>query len=193
MINFRVSFLVRLKVLSNFIEQYVLFDRAARFWRVAVGRSESDFSDSESLAIVHCTRCRGFSSPFQWCSMVFWCASWPFNCVFHWQHDGTHLGHGREDDSKHLSRAVPWCEEFADSFSSASKFSSFADEKGSLPLIFLAAMCKTQTPDLPYDRTQLIFPGLCAFSCVSVATNDETESPLSSQALIKKGLVCKPN
>ena len=82
--------------------------------------------------------------------------------------------------------SVPWCEEFADSFSSESRFSLSADQSMSLSLIFSAGMlpfsrcslsterAKQQTSDLPEgSHTQLMFPASCPFSRDSVATNEQ--------------------
>ena len=85
------------------------------------------------------------------------------------------------DNTLASTLSVPWCEGFADSFSSESKLPSSAGERGSLSLIFSAAIrrfsrCSLNTERAKQqtkDRTQLIFPGSCAFSRDSVATNDQ--------------------
>ena len=46
------------------------------------------------------------------------------------------------DDMSASTLSVPWCEEFADSFYSESRFSSSASDRGSLPLKFLAFMLR---------------------------------------------------
>ena len=144
--------------------------------------SESDFSGSESWLSLIALVAGGFL-------LLVGAVAWSFgaNRFIAFSMDSmVELIWVMVDSMSASTLSVPWCEEFADSFSSESRFSSSAGERGSLSLIFSAGMlrfsrcslsterAKQQTSDLPEGSlTQLIFPGSCAFSRDFVATSEQ--------------------
>ena len=167
---------------------------------------ESDFSGSESPLSLIALVAGGFLLLF---GGVAWSSGVPANRFVAFSMGSmVELIWVMADNTSASTLSVPWCEEFADSFSSESRFSSPADERGSLPLIFSPVMLgfsrcslniereRQQTSDLPEGSHTTDLPGLvlvdkygCLFLDVRLPTKADTKTVCQFTTTLKNMLL----